>query len=648
MNFEKVDVHEKALSLPAQPGVYLMLDKNHEVIYVGKAKKLINRVSSYFRENPNHNYKTQVMVKQVWDFDYIVTDTEFEALVLENSLIKRHMPKYNILLKDDKGYPFIRLGIRDEYPNFSIVSKPLNDKARYFGPYSSRGYSKQAIEAVRVALGLPSCSRKFPRDIGKGRPCLNYHLGKCSAVCSGKVSREEYQAMIDRAVMIFEGKLDQIVEDMKRRMDKHAENLEFEQAAKLRDQISAISRLGVRQKVMSGMLSDTDVLALYTGASKTAFAVLHYIEGALLESEVHLMDTPVHTDRAELMDGFLKQYYMPRKVFPKNIYVSDAPEDLELLEQWLSEIGGARVYIAAPQRGDKLKMVEMAGENARQKVLLSESKEEVANRAITDLQKLLGLSEPPRRVESYDISNTAGKEIVGSMVVYQDGEPRRRDYRRFQIKSLADQDDCAAMREMLERRMLRMQAGDEKFSVPPDLILLDGGRTQTNAVWQLFQSMGIAVPVFGMVKDDRHRTRAIVNHAGEEIGIQANPAVFRMVGNIQEEVHRFAIEYHRKLRGAGMSRSSLEEIPGVGKVRAGELLRAFKSLTKIKNASAEELMGAVPRDVAARVYAHFHPQSQKGEIEDASDHRKRAGAQAEDPGGDRHAPDNGSNQGIDL
>ena len=466
MNFEKVDVHEKALSLPAQPGVYLMLDKNHEVIYVGKAKKLINRVSSYFRENPNHNYKTQVMVKQVWDFDYIVTDTEFEALVLENSLIKRHMPKYNILLKDDKGYPFIRLGIRDEYPNFSIVSKPLNDKARYFGPYSSRGYSKQAIEAVRVALGLPSCSRKFPRDIGKGRPCLNYHLGKCSAVCSGKVSREEYQAMIDRAVMIFEGKLDQIVEDMKRRMDKHAENLEFEQAAKLRDQISAISRLGVRQKVMSGMLSDTDVLALYTGASKTAFAVLHYIEGALLESEVHLMDTPVHTDRAGLMDGFLKQYYMPRKVFPKNIYVSDAPEDLELLEQWLSEIGGARVYIAAPQRGDKLKMVEMAGENARQKVLLSESKEEIANRAITDLQKLLGLSEPPRRVESYDISNTAGKEIVGSMVVYQDGEPRRRDYRRFQIKSLADQDDCAAMREMLERRMLRMQAGDEKFYRP--------------------------------------------------------------------------------------------------------------------------------------------------------------------------------------
>ncbi len=606
MGFEKVDVHDKALSLPSKPGVYLMLDKNREVIYVGKAKKLINRVSSYFRENPNHNYKTAVMVRQVWDFDYIVTDTEFEALVLENSLIKRHMPKYNILLKDDKGYPFIRLSSDEPYPRFSIVSKPGDDKARYFGPYSGRSYSKQAIEAVSQALGLPRCSRKFPRDIGKDRPCLNYHLGKCSAVCSGKISQSEYRAMIDKAVMIFEGKLDIIVEEMKERMENHAELLEFEKAAKLRDQINAISKLGVRQKVMSGILSDTDVIAVHTGASKTAFAVLNYIDGALLERHVHVMDTPVYADRAELMAGFLKQYYMPRKVFPKNIYVSDAPEDAEVFEKWLSDIGGSRVYITAPQRGDKLKLVEMAAENARENIRMTEDREEIANRTLEDLKSLLGLSKLPARIEAYDISNTAGKEIVGSMVVYKNGEPRKRDYRRFKIETLSDQDDCAAMREMLGRRLARMQEGDEKFSEVPDLILLDGGITQTGAVRSLMQDMGVDIPTFGMVKDDRHRTRAIVNHKGEEIGISANPAVFRLIGSIQEEVHRFAIEYHRKLRDAAVSSSSLEKIQGVGKVRAGALLRKFKSIANIKNASREELAAVVPSDVADEIYMHFH------------------------------------------
>lgn len=605
MSFEKVDVHEKALSLPAKPGVYLMLDKNRSVIYVGKAKKLINRVSSYFRENPNHNYKTQVMVRQVWDFDYIVTDTEFEALVLENSLIKRHMPKYNILLKDDKGYPFIRLSTDEEYPNFSIVSKPKGDGARYFGPYSGRSYSKQAIEAVRSALGIPGCTKKFPRDIGKDRPCLNYHLGKCTAVCAGKVSREEYGRMIQRAIMIFEGKLDDIVEDMRCRMQEHSDNLEFEKAAKLRDQINAISKLGVRQKVMSGMLSDTDVVAMHTGASKTAFSVLHYIDGALLESRTVMVDTPVYADREELMDGFLKQFYMPRKVFPKHIYVSDKPEDSELIEKWLSDIGGMRVHIDMPQRGEKAKLIEMARQNAVEKVQIAENRDEVVGRTLRDLQRLLGIDEPPARIEAYDISNTAGKEIVGSMIVYKNGEARRRDYRRFKIKTLADQDDCAAMREMLGRRMLRLEDGDEKFSSKPDLILLDGGIPQVNAVGALFDEIGISIPLFGMVKDDRHRTRAIVNRDGQEIGIQANPAVFRLIGNMQEEVHRFAIEYHRKLRDAHMSRSGLEKITGVGKTRAGALLRKFKSITNIRAASQEELAAVVPKDVAENVFKYY-------------------------------------------
>jgi len=606
MSFEKVDVHEKALSLPQKPGVYLMLDKNREVIYVGKAKKLINRVSSYFRENPNHNYKTQVMVSRVCDFDYIVTDTEFEALVLENSLIKRHMPKYNILLKDDKGYPFIRLSTDEAYPRFSIVSKPKDDKARYFGPYSGRAYSKQAIEAVCTVLGIPTCTRKFPGDIGKGRPCLNYHLGKCGAVCAGKISREEYCELIDRAVMIFEGKLDDIIDEIRANMERHAEKLEFEKAAKLRDQINAITKLGVRQKVMSGMLSDTDVIALYTGASKTAFAVLNYIDGALLERHVHLVDTPVYADRAELMAGFLKQYYMPRKVFPKNIYVSDEPEDAELFEKWLADIGGIRVRITCPQRGDKLKLVEMAAENARENIRITENREEVANRTLEDLKHLLGLDKLPMRIEAYDISNTAGKEIVGSMVVYKNGEPRKRDYRRFKIESLSDQDDCAAMREMLGRRLTRMQNGDEKFSEVPDLLLIDGGITQTGAVLGIMREMGISIPVFGMVKDERHRTRAIITPDGAEVGIAANPAVFRLIGGIQEEVHRFAIEYHRKLRDAAMSGSRLEKIPGIGKTRSAALLRKFKSITNIKAASRDELSAVVPADAANRIYEHYH------------------------------------------
>ena len=610
MAIERVDVHEKALSLPQKPGVYLMLDKNHEVIYVGKAKKLVNRVSSYFRENPNHNYKTQVMVKQVWDFDYIVTDTEFEALVLENSLIKRHMPKYNILLKDDKGYPFIRLSVQEEYPNFSIVSKPGNDGARYFGPYSGRGYSYQAIDAVRLALGLPSCSKKFPRDIGRDRPCLNAHLGRCSAVCSGKVSKEQFRAKINQAIALFEGKTDDLISQLQEQMSRHAEAMEFEAAAKVRDEIRAIERLGVRQKVLSGVMSDTDVIALQVGESRTAFSVLHYIDGALLESETEMIDTPVYSDIGELLSEFVKQYYMPRKVFPREIYLSDEIPDAELIEQWLFNIGSRRVYINAPKRGDKVRLVEMARENARQKLAIAVSDEEITHRVLSDLQRMLGLEETPRRIESYDISNTAGKEMVASMIVFRDAKPYRKDYRKFKIKTLSDQDDVGALREVLKRRMHRYLEDDPKFSELPDLILLDGGRGQTNAIVRLLLEMGISVPVFGMVKDDRHRTRAIVTADGREVGISANPGVFKLVGTIQEEVHRVAITYHRKLR-SGTIGSTLEKIPGVGEVRRIALMRHFKSISAIRAASCEQLAEIIPHDIAENVYRYFHEEEEQ-------------------------------------
>ncbi len=606
MMTERVDVHDKALSLPHKPGVYLMLNKNREVIYVGKAKQLINRVSSYFRENPNHNYKTQVMVKQVWDFDYIVTDTEFEALVLENSLIKRHMPKYNILLKDDKGYPFVRLDVQSDFPRFSIVSKPQNDGAKYFGPYSGRSASKAAISAVLQALKLPSCRRKFPRDIGKERPCLNAHLNRCCAVCSGKVSKEEYRALIDRAIALFEGKCETLLDELREKMTARAENMEFEAAAKIRDEIRAIEKLELRQKVLSGVMADTDVIAIKIGESKCAFSVLHYINGALLESEAELIETPVYSDVGELLFSFIRQYYMPRKILPREIYLSDEIPDSELLERWLGELCEHRVYINAPKRGEKVRLVEMARENASQKLRLAVSDEEIVSRVIGDLQHLLALPKPPKIIESYDISNTAGSEQVASMIVFSDARPFRSKYRKFKIKTLDDQDDVGAMREVISRRMTRFLENDEKFSPLPDLILLDGGKGQTNAIYALLNEMKIDVPVFGMVKDDHHRTRAIVTPDGREVGISANPAVFKLVSNIQDEVHRTAIEYHRKLRGKTVGKSTLEKIEGVGEVRRVALIRHFKSVTAIKEASVSELSKVVPLSVAESVYKYFN------------------------------------------
>ncbi len=601
-----VDVHEKALGLPEKPGVYLMLNHAHEVIYVGKAKCLPNRVSSYFRPNPNHNEKTRVMVSKVRDFDYIVTETEFEALVLENSLIKRHMPRYNILLKDDKGYPFIRLSTKDEYPNFTVVSKPTDDGAKYFGPYGGRGSCFRAIDAVRSALGIPSCKRVFPREIGRGRPCLNHHMGKCRGVCAGQVSPEEYRVMIDMACAIFDGKADWIIEELRADMERASENLEFERAARLRDEMRAIERLCVKQTVLPGMAADTDVIALYPGESKTVFAVLHYIGGALLESETHVVETPVYAERAELLSGFVRQYYMPRNIFPKMIYLSDEPEDMALLSEWMTDIQGAKVTLSVPQRGEKRKLVALAEGNAKEKAVRAASKEEVLQRTVKDLQDLLGLEAAPRRIEAYDISNTSGKDMVGSMVVFQDGLPKKKDYRIFQIKTLDDQDDCAAMREVLSRRIRRMQDGDEKFSVRPDVILLDGALGQVHAVQEVLHSMGERIALYGMVKDDRHRTRAIVNARGDEIGISANPAVFRLVGRIQEEVHRVAIEYHRKLRYASTTKSGLKAIPGIGEKRHKALLKRFGSLAAMKKASVEELAEVLPKNAAEAVYERFH------------------------------------------
>ncbi len=596
---------EKALKLPQKPGVYIMLGKSGEIIYIGKAKKLYNRVNSYFRSNSSHNSKTRLMVSQIKDFDYIITDTEFEALVLENSLIKRHKPKYNILLKDDKGYPSIRLS-NGPYPRFSVVSKPADDGARYFGPYGGRVESRRAIETVSELLKLPSCNRKFPADIGKGRPCLNSHIGRCDAVCAGKITKEEYNDRIERACMILSGKTDDVLNLLERKMLEHADKLEFELAGKLRDEMRSVSALSTKQKIISSMMSDTDVFALYTGESKTVFSILHYIDGILLEGESKMIDTPVYADLPELLEEFIVRYYSDRTRFPREIYLQYEIASCDAVSDWLSQLAGRRVHIITPKRGEKHKSVQMARENAKEKALAAINREERELRILEDLKKILGLSQTPRRIESYDISNTSGSEMVAGMVVFQNGSPARREYRRFRIKTLNQQDDPRAMREVLARRFVRYKDGDVKFSNKPDLILLDGGVTQINAVSSLFAEIDINIPLFGMVKDDKHTTRAVVDVFGREIGVSANPTVFRFISAVQEEVHRFSVEYHRKLRERSMTESKLTKIKGIGKKRASELLVRFKSISAIEKASVEELCEVLPGALARAVYEYYH------------------------------------------
>ncbi len=597
---------EKALKLPQSPGVYIMMNENREVIYVGKAKRLYSRVNSYFRSNSAHNKKTRTMVSQIRDFDYILTDSELEAFVLENSLIKRHMPKYNILLKDDKGYPFIRLSVKDEFPKFSIVSKPSDDGAEYFGPYGGRVESRRAIETVSELLKLPTCKRKFPQEIGKGRPCLASHIGRCDAVCAGKVSKDEYREKISRACMILSGKTDEVIRELEEKMLLHAEKLEFELAGKLRDEMRAISALSTKQKMISSMLSDTDVIALYAGESKTAFAVLHYIDGALLESEVKMIETPVYGELSELMEEFLLRYYSGRSSLPREIYIQHEVSSIETLSDWLSELSGRRVKVICPKRGEKLSLVRIAEKNAQEKARLQINRDERGKKILGDISRILSLQGEPMRIESYDISNTSGKEMVGGMIVLLNGSFARREYRRFKIKTLDNQDDPRAMREVLERRFARYRDGDEKFANRPDLILLDGGITQVRAVSSLFEENGIDIPLFGMVKDSKHMTRSLIDAEGREIGISATPSVFRFIATVQDEVHRYSIDYHRKLREKNMTESELTRISGIGKKRAEALLRHFKSIAAIKEAGIDALCEVLTLELAEKVFEYYH------------------------------------------
>lgn len=595
-------LREKANNLPLLPGVYIMLDEKNQVIYVGKAKKLKNRVSSYF--HGEHLPKVQAMVDKVADFNVIVAGSEFEALVLENSLIKRHKPHYNILLKDDKGYPFIRMDLREEYPAMSLSNKALKDGARYFGPFGGRSQTRNMISTINKALLLPDCSRKFPRDIGKERPCLNYHMGSCLGWCLRDSDAEDYRRRAMQASQILEGKGGELMEEIRAQMEQAAEELRFEKAAELRDRLRAVENLANRQRVIATAFADTDAIGFCRGA-KSCFTVLHFVNGDLVGKDTEMMDEPLEED-SEAISDLVRQYYTAhRGGWPKSILLPCKIDDREDLEELLSQCSGRRIYIETPQRGERVRLIESAALNAREEIQRRTTAAQRRSKTLEWLQKTLGLDNFPERIEAFDISNLGSTGIVAAMTVHVDGKPLKKAYRKFRIRDMEIQDDYASMYQAVYRRFRHYAEGDERFAPLPDLLLIDGGDTHAAVAVQAQTDLGLQVPTFGMVKDDRHRTRALISPEGQEIGISQNQAVFALIGGIQEETHRFAIEYQRSLRSESYG-STLDKIPGVGDKRRNELIKYFKSVKAVKEASLEQLKLVVPRNTAQAVYDYFH------------------------------------------
>ena len=593
---------EKANNLPQLPGVYIMLDEHGEVIYVGKAKKLKNRVSSYF--HGDHLPKVAAMAEKVRDFNVIVVNSEFEALVLENSLIKRHKPHYNILLKDDKGYPFIRVDSESAYPRMRLSSRAEKDGASYFGPFGGRFQSRSIMEAIEKALLLPDCSRRFPRDIGKERPCLNYHMGKCAGWCLPEKDASDYRRRMEQAEQILSGKSDELIASLRSEMEQAAEELRFERAAELRDRVRAIEGLQNRQRVISTAFADTDAIGFKRGA-RCCFTVLHYVGGDLVDKDVEMLAEPLEED-GEAIAGLLRQYYTANgAVCPKTVLLPCELEDQDALEEWIGQNSGRKVRLEVPKRGERLRLVETAALNAQEEIQRRTTPEQRRNKTLEWLQKALELDHFPHRIEAFDISNLGDDGIVAAMTVFKDGKPLKKDYRKFRIRDLSEQDDYASMYQAVTRRLQHYLDGDEKFTPLPDLLLIDGGDVHAQTAERAQQALGVHVPTFGMVKDDRHRTRALITAEGREIGISGNQAVFSLIGTIQEETHRSAITYQRKLRSESFH-SVLDSIPGIGEKRRSLLLQKYRSVRAIREATEEELAVHLPKNAAHAVYAAFH------------------------------------------
>ena len=582
------ELRQKAMALPLQPGVYIMKNKDKKIIYIGKAKKLKNRVSSYFGSHSNHSLKVIRMVENVDDFDYILVDTEFEALVLECSLIKQHMPKYNILLKDDKGYNYIKI-TKGEFPRISECKRMDDDGATYVGPYISGFSVKQAVEETLKIFKLPRCSKQFPRDYGKSRQCLNGFMGLCSAPCAARITREEYVNNVKDAVSFLKGGSQATVREMTQQMNELSENLQFEEAAKLRDRIKAIRHLDEKQKVVSINVPEEDVFALVNGKKKACFEVIRFENGRLTDSEFWLIDSV--DDLSSARFDLIEQYYSMRSRVPSRIAVDGDIEDEALLQQFLESKRGKKTEFIHPQKGEHLSIVKLCIQNANEHLAQSEGRLGREFAALEELAALLGLPKPPEYIESYDISHTFGADNVAGMVVFHNGRPMKSAYKRFSIKGFDGQNDVGSMNEVLTRRFNHYYNDEEgsTFKILPDLILLDGGQPQVNAVLPVVERMGINVPIFGMVKDNKHRTRAIA-FGGGEIEINSHRSAFTLVSDIQEEVHRFAITYHHKKHRKSTLSSSLLSIEGIGENKAKALMKHFKTISKIKESSVEELM----------------------------------------------------------
>ena len=606
------ELKEKAHSLPLAPGVYLMQDKRGEIIYVGKAKKLKNRVSQYFADLQSHTPKTRAMVAQIDHFDVIVAASEFEALILECSLIKRHMPRYNILLKDDKGFPYLRLDMREPYPKLTLENTVKDDGAAYFGPFGSRSASQELINTIRLTFQLPGCSKQFPRDVGKDRTCLNYHLGACAGWCQTDKTQDEYRQVISEMEMLLRGNYQQLSSKIEAQMQQASENLEFERAAVLRDRLRSVENLGQRQLVTAGSRADTDAFGFYQTEAKACFAVLHYSGGNLIDKDYELL--PVSDSPEEALSSLVKQYYLGRRAAPGLILLPYEMEDAADFSRLLAQELQKRVRIVTPKRGDQAKKVDLAMNNAREEARRVTTTEERIAGTLVLLQNMLGLPNPPRRIEAYDISNLGNDNIVASMTVFSEGKPLKRDYRHFKLEDMTAPDDYASMRQVLRRRFTHFLAGDKGFDSKPDLLLIDGGEQHVRAAVEELDLMGVCIPAFGMVKDARHRTRALVTKEGEEIGISVNQAVFSFVGRVQEETHRFAISFNRSLGRKGMRKSALDGISGIGEKRKQILLKSFGSVRAIREADLDALERLLPKPAARAVYDYFHSSKETGTV----------------------------------
>ena len=609
-------IEEELKKLPAKPGVYLMHDEKDAIIYVGKAISLKNRVRQYFQASRNKSAKIGQMVTHIRRFEYIVTDSELEALVLECNLIKEHHPKYNTMLMDDKGYPFIKVTVNEDYPRVMLARRMQKDKAKYFGPYTNVTAVRDTIDLIRKLYCIRSCNRNLPRDIGKDRPCLNYHIKQCKAPCQNYISREEYRTSVEEAIRFLNGHYDDILKDLQAKMDEASENLEFEKAIELRELIGSVKAIAQKQKMTDSSGEDRDILAVEQDEEDAVVQVFFIRGGRLIGRDHFFLKNAAEDTRSEILSSFIKQFYAGTPFIPSELMLQEHLEEQEILEQWLSKKKEQRVHIRVPQKGEKEKLVELARKNAA--LVLSTDKERLKREegrtigAVKEIEQLLNL-QGIVRMEAFDISNTSGFASVGSMVVYEKGKPKRSDYRKFKIKGVQGPDDYASMEEVLTRRFQHgmdeqnQGAIGSSFTAFPDLILMDGGKGQVNVALNVLEKLNLKIPVCGMVKDDFHRTRGLY-YNNEEIAIERNSEGFKLITRIQDEAHRFAIEFHRKLRGKGQIHSILDEIEGIGPTRRKDLMKHFASLDAIKNASVEELreLPSMNEKSAKQVYSFFH------------------------------------------